>query len=147
MIRILCPKCKRQIDLEDFRAGHVGRCLQCQQKFRVPGARRDARGQATREHRSLAQAPPLAIRVGSAEEGSSTEVEVLEDFDVVKIGRKEPPASTPAGTKFRAGKSRKKKKKGQKNWLVWAIVLVALGLLAALAGVFWFLLVHRAAGQ
>lgn len=36
MIRIRCPGCRREMALENFRAGQIGRCLQCRQKFRVP---------------------------------------------------------------------------------------------------------------
>lgn len=36
MIQFFCPGCGRRMDLEDFRAGQVGRCLQCRCKFRVP---------------------------------------------------------------------------------------------------------------
>jgi hypothetical protein len=89
MIRIRCPKCRRQINLDDFRAGHVGRCLQCRQKFRVPGVRLDGRGQATQDYRALANAPPLAqelfphesskARPRAFNPGSSAQMELVEE--------------------------------------------------------------------
>jgi hypothetical protein len=36
VIHLRCPKCKRIMSLDDSKAGKVGRCLQCNQKFRVP---------------------------------------------------------------------------------------------------------------
>jgi hypothetical protein len=36
MIHLRCPKCKRMMSLDDSKAGKVGRCLKCNQKFRVP---------------------------------------------------------------------------------------------------------------
>jgi hypothetical protein len=37
MIQLRCPACKRVMSVDDSKAGKVGRCLQCNQKFRVPG--------------------------------------------------------------------------------------------------------------
>src|SRR5438105_1836157 len=36
MIELLCPRCKRLMTVDESKAGKVGRCLKCNQKFRVP---------------------------------------------------------------------------------------------------------------
>src|SRR5437868_2981559 len=36
MIELLCPKCKRLMTVDASKAGKIGRCLKCNQKFRVP---------------------------------------------------------------------------------------------------------------
>lgn len=49
MIQFLCPGCGRRMDLEDSRAGQVGRCLQCRCKFRVPRHALSAENDPARE--------------------------------------------------------------------------------------------------
>src|SRR5262245_5777027 len=36
MIHLRCPGCKRVMTVDDSKAGKIGRCLQCNQKFQVP---------------------------------------------------------------------------------------------------------------
>jgi hypothetical protein len=38
MIRLKCPKCEKRLAIDDSKAGGVGACPACGQKFRVPGA-------------------------------------------------------------------------------------------------------------
>ncbi len=164
MIRIRCPKCKREIDLEDFRAGHVGRCLQCRQKFRVPGARRDARGAPTLEHEALANAPPLAEEVEAEETrayafnpGSSGQMELVEDSDA-HGSLPEEPSPSPRRSPRREypepdsieheeqdeqpAKKRKKKKKKKRSASsapqVLMPVLVVASTVVVLVGLAWF---------
>jgi len=150
MIRILCPRCKRQIDLEDFRAGHVGRCLQCRQKFRVPGTRHDARGEPTIEYRSLANAPPLAIEVEPEEAGayghrpgSSGQMELVEEPPPIPRSshrvREEPEEEEDEPRPVQ--RKRKKKKKKGRNVSAGQVLPVLLGAVAAVAllvGIAWF---------
>src|SRR5205823_2105787 len=42
MIRLKCPKCKKKIALDDSRAGDVGKCPDCGQRFRIPGEQEDS---------------------------------------------------------------------------------------------------------
>jgi hypothetical protein len=39
MIRVQCPKCDKKLALDDSKAGGVGACPACGQRFRVPGTR------------------------------------------------------------------------------------------------------------
>lgn len=41
MIRIQCPGCEKLLRVDDSRAGLVGACPACKQKFRIPGRRAD----------------------------------------------------------------------------------------------------------
>jgi hypothetical protein len=37
MIRLQCPKCEKKLGVDDSKAGGVGVCPECGQKFRIPG--------------------------------------------------------------------------------------------------------------
>jgi len=39
MIRVKCPKCEKTLSIDDSKAGGVGSCPGCGQKFRIPGVK------------------------------------------------------------------------------------------------------------